>query len=203
MNRPTATVQRARELVRPHPRVFAGPLDPDRLAERLVEVSEAGYFGAITVLCPVLNLLQARGEAIAWVATGDTVFFPPDLAFRGIDVQAVTVVRVAAGTPGLSSAETLVRSGAFGLVLVDWAGHPHVDEAALGRLAKLAGEKKTSVVFLTRKPEAMASLGAAVSLRLTVAVTDLGEAEVTVAKDKHSGPPSRQRERLDGPFGLY
>lgn len=201
MNAPSPAVRRATSFLRPAPPRALGPLDLDRLAGRLVEVSEAGCHGALSAVCHVVFQLQSRGEAVAWVSQGPTIFFPPDLAYRGLDVGAITVVRGLPAPGALQAGEWLVKSGAFGAVVFDGSG-PSLDEATLGRLAKLAAERKTLVLFLTKKPEAAPSLGTQVSLRLAVAPA-AGGPTVSVVKDKLAGPPSKTQEALGGPLGLY
>jgi hypothetical protein len=175
-------------------------LAPGRIAGRLVELSEAGSFGALSVVAGVIRDVQARGEAVAWLA-GTSVFFPPDLAFRGVDVQALCVVRLP-GEPDLRAADWLLRSGAFGLVVID-GFEDRGNDAVLGRLAKLADEKQTTVVFLTRKRSTDPSLGPLVSLRLGLVPLAGGEVELKVLKDKRAGSPVTQRMTFHGPFGLY
>jgi hypothetical protein len=166
----------------------------------LVEISEAGSFGALSAVVGVLRDVQVRGEAVAWMA-GASVFFPPDLAFRGVDVQALCVVRVP-GEPDLRAADWLLRSGAFGLVVID-GFEDQGNDAVLGRLAKLADEKQTTVVFLTRKRTTDPSLGTLVSLRLGLVPLTGGTVELKVLKDKRAGSPVTQRMTFHGPFGLY
>ena len=52
----------------------------------------------------------------------DTIFFPPDLAARGVELAAVAVIRVGGETESLTAAEWLAGSGAFGLLVVDAEG---------------------------------------------------------------------------------
>lgn len=200
MNAPPLSVQRARTLLKPS-RV-GGLWDLTRIEGRVVEVSEAGCFGALSALCPLLTQVQARGESIAWVETGSSVFFPPDLAFRGLDVRAINVVAVPEARGGLRAIDVLLRSGAFGLIVADWTGGA-VDEAILGRLARVAENAVTAVVFLTRKRPEDPSVGTQVSLRAVVSITSEGETQWQVVKDKLSGPPSKQGVTFHGPFGLY
>jgi hypothetical protein len=203
MNSPVSSlaVRRARTFLKPVSR-SGGLFDLSRVEGRVVEVSEAGFFGALSALCGLMAQVQTRSEPIAWVATGGSVFFPPDLAFRGLDLAGFSVVSVPDGRSGLLAADWLVRSGAFGLVVVDWSGGD-VDEGVLGRLAKLAEEQGTAVVFLTRKKPEDASLGTQVSLRGVVSLSPAGETGWQVKRDKHSGPVSEQRVVYHGPFGLY
>jgi hypothetical protein len=197
----TLDIQRARTLVKA-PVPLLPPLSLDRLTGRITEVSEAGYFGALTAVSAVLDQAQARGEACVWVATGDSLFYPPDLAFRGLDVEALAVVRVPGPLAGMLAADWLVRSGAFGLVILDWTG-ASIEESVLGRMAKVAEDRKTAVIFLTRKADSAPSLGTAVSLRLTVRRSGDEGLAVFVTKDKRPGAPVVQKERLHGPLGLY
>ena len=179
-----------------------GLLDLSRIGGRLVEVSEAGFFGALSGVCGLMLQVQERLEQIAWIATRKSAFFPPDLAFRGLDIRAITVVKAPEPKAGLQATDTLLRSGAFCLIVVDWSGN-EVDEAVLGRLARLADEKQTAVVFLTQKKDTEGSLGTQVAIRGIVSRTISGETEFLVVKDKGAGPPTRQRITFHGPFGLY
>jgi len=200
-------VQRARSLLRSP--VSLCEVSPDsrgilglaRVCGRLVEVSEAASYGALSALCPLLGEVQAQGELVAWVESGNSVFFPPDLQARGLDVEAIPVVWAPNTKTALQAADWLLRSGAFALVVLDGTTGT-VDDSVLGRLARLAAEHGATVLFLTRKSPLDASLGALVSLRITVSKASQGT-ELRVVKDKRSGPLSVQRISLDGPLGLY
>lgn len=195
-------VRRAQTLIPTVPLFDSEVLGLPRLAGRVVEVSEPAALGALSAVCTLMAQVQARGEQIAWVEPGPSVFFPPDLTFRGLDVRALSVVWVPDPQAGLQAADWLLRSGAFGLVVVDWSSGA-VDDAILGRLAKLAEGTRAVVLFLTRKGPSDPSLGALVSLRVAVSSACPGEAELVVLKDKRPGPPLRQRISFHGPFGMY
>jgi hypothetical protein len=193
-------VQRAGNLLR---RADTGPglLTRERLHGRVVEVSEPAALGALTAVCALMAEVMARGEPVAWVEAGPSVFFPPDLHFYGLDVEAIPVVWATDAKAALQAADWLVRSGAFGLVVIDGVNGP-VDEGTLGRLARLADEADATVLFLTVKSAEQGSLGALVSLR--VAVTREGElTNLTVVKDKRSGRVLQQKVHFDGPLGVY
>jgi len=197
-------VQRARTLVRgktPNPEApHATVLTWSRVRGRLVELSEAGYHGAVTALCPLLAEVQSRGEQIAWVETGPSVFFPPDLAAFGLDIEALTVVWAPAPA-GWQAVDWLLRSGAFGLVVVD--GLRVAEEGVLGRLARLAEARDAAVLALTLKGDNEPSLGSQLSLRLGVHPT-LHGLELRVLRDKRSeASPPTQRMTFDGPRGVY
>jgi len=194
-------LQRARNLVKTTPPPTGGLMDWDRVAGRLVEVSESGAFGALSVLCGLMLQVQVRQESIAWVSPENTIFYPPDLVFRGIDIEALAVVRVPDRRSGWKAADWLLRSGAFGLLVIDTPGE--ADESLLGRLSRVAEETFTAVVLLTRKKPSDPSLGTQVSLRGTVSRLPTGETEWQVIRDKQSGPSTRQREGFHGPSCLY
>ena len=197
-----STVQRACSLLQPRTPSTGGLWELSRLMGRVVEVSEAGFFGALSALCPLLAQVQARQEQIAWVETGTSIFFPPDLAFRGLDVQAITVVMAPDSRAGLQAADSLLRSGAFGLIILDWP-QGQADEAVLGRLARVAEAQQTAVLFLTKKKPDDPSLGTQISLRGSVFLSPEGETLWQVTRDKQAGPRSRQGAFYHGPFGLY
>ena len=132
-----------------------------------------GYGGgrATTILTLALALVrdaQRRGETAAWVGTDRDLFFPPDAARAGIDLAALPVVRAPKPADVPRAAERLVRSGAFGMVVLDLttAGNRvRVPPALLNRLAALAREHEAAIVCLTEKSADAASLGPLVSLR--------------------------------------
>lgn len=197
MSAPVPAVQRARNLVRP-PTPETSPLDLERLKGRLIELSEPRYHGALTALVGLLAQAQSRREVVAWVA-GSTVFYPPDLAFVGVDPEAVVVVRVP-GDEALRAVDWLLRSRAYAVVVAEVS---QATEATLGRLARLAAEGQTALVFLTRKDGHESSLGSQVSLRVAVEGPALGRARVQVVRDKGGGALNRQEYGFDGPLGLY
>lgn len=197
-----STVQRARTFVRHRPAVSSGIFELSRFQGRVVEVSQPGYFGALSALTGLLTQVQGLGEQIGWVSTGSSVFYPPDLEYRGVDTAAVSVVFAPDAPGGLLAADWLLRSGAFGLVVVDWAGGA-VDDSDLGRLSRLTADRGSVLVFLTQKQPGEPSLSSQVSLRVAGGPASDGESEWEVVKDKLSGPATKQRMRFHGPFGLY
>lgn len=92
--------------------------------------------------------------------------FAPDLDQAGVLVERLPIVRVPALVREvLKAAELLLRSGGFGVVVVDLsAASARVPMAALARLQGLAREHRARVVFLT--PDAQAALGSPVSVRV-------------------------------------
>lgn len=193
------SAHRVRLSTTPRPRLLP-PLSWERLVGRLTELSQPRAWGALTLLAGLVREAQLRGEAVAWVAAGATVFHPGDFGFRGIDLGGLTVVRPPKGGAP-EAADLLSRSGAFGLVVVDgWEGP--ADEGMLGRLARLAETRQLALVVVTRKPASAPGLGAQVSLRIGLERRPRG-ARVTVLRDKRAGADTAVEEAFDGPLGLY
>jgi recombination protein RecA len=112
--------------------------------------------------------------------------------------------------PGLSllatAAERLLRSGAFGLVVLDLGKDASLSQPLQSRLLGLAQHHHSAVLCLTQKPEQAPSLGSLVSLRAQATRSWLGQdrfvCELSVKKDKRRGPVWSEREVYRGPLGL-
>jgi recombination protein RecA len=178
------------------------------LAGRLVEVSGAGPSAALTLAFGAVLDAQRRGEPAAWIAGTESAFFPPDAAEGGVDLACLPVVRVPDAGRALRAADHLVRSGAFGLVVLDWGGEgeARVPQPALTRLGGLAARHGTALLFLTRKKGGEPSLGSLVSLRAEAVREGLGGGRfvcrVRALKDKRRGPGWEGEELCRGPDGL-
>jgi recombination protein RecA len=187
------------------------------LAGRLVELSGSGTSAVLTAATKLILDAQRMLEPVAWVGTDESSFFPPDVAQSGVDLSALVVVRIpvanAARSRTLASmqavaAERLLRSGAFGLVLLDLGScrEPALSQPLQSRLLGLAQRHQAAVMFLTAKSEDTASLGSLISLRAHVARTWLGRerfmCELRVRKDKRRGPVWSEQEECCGPLGL-
>jgi len=175
------------------------------LTGRLVELSGAEDSCALTFAFGLVRQAQLKDESVVWVAPATETFYPPDVASSGIDLDALAVVRVP--TRALArAADQLARSGGFGLVVVD-VGTARVAMAALSRLLGLAQKHKTTLLFLTDKPEKSPSLGSLISLRAQAVREQIGPDEfackLTVIKDKRRAPGWVVREVCCGPAGLH
>src|SRR5512134_1003926 len=91
----------------------------DQLGGRLVELSAIGAVATLTCAVGLVLEAQQQGEPVAWIAITGTSFYPPDLADSGVDLAALIVVRAPELLAGVRATERLVRSGAFGLAVVD------------------------------------------------------------------------------------
>jgi recombination protein RecA len=146
----------------------------DELSGRLTELSGTGNAASLTAAVGLVLQAQMQGELVAWVmpAGGATAaastFFPPDVADSGVDLASLAVVRVPHGRDAARAAERLVRSGAFGLVIIDLSDLGQAAAVPLplqGRLVRLAQRYDTALVCITDKPGESPSLGSMVSLR--------------------------------------
>ena len=157
---------------------------------RLVELC-AGPQGARTsAAVQVLREAQAEGDPVAWVVPRGAGLFPPDLAAAGLDLDALVVVHVPPEDPSAvpRAAELLLRSGAFGAVVLDLGMMVPRGVAWQGRLLALAREHSTRVLMLAPQGRTQASLGPLVALRFDVRRVRLCpgrfRVEAQVLKDK-------------------
>lgn len=195
---------------------------PDLPGGLLVELSGDRETARVSSAVSLLVRAQAQGETTVWVESAAGALYPPDLAEGGVDLDALIVVRVpeVTGNLGLIRAtEMLVRSGAFGLVIVDvrdlpFARRPSSRETSpwrlspawQGRLLGAAREHGSRVVFLSSKPAGVESVGALVGLRLEPRRVHFAPGffaiEHHVLKNKPGLPYADVSEHRRGPWGL-
>ena len=177
----------------------------DDLTGRLTELSGLGAVASFTAATALVLEAQCRGEPIAWIMLPGRSFFPPDLADSGIDLHALVVVRVRDPIAMARAADTLLRSGSFGLVLLDLGATAELAMATQGRLVGLAQRHDAALVAITDKPRDAASLGSIVSLRAE-AVRERTRTGFTVTlralKDKRRGPGWSECTDVIPPAGM-
>jgi len=172
---------------------------------RFVEISGTGSTTGLTLAFRLALEAQRQREPVAWITPRESSFYPPDAAEGGVDLEALVVVRVpdAKGIP--RAADRLVRSGGFGLVVLDLAG-AGIPTPLQARLAGLAQKHHAALVCLTEKAARAPSLGSLVSLRVHAQRKPLAEdrfaCELAVLKDKRRGPTWSHTEVCRGPAGL-
>lgn len=175
---------------------------------RLVELSARGATATLTAAIELVAEAQTQGEPVAWITLVNGTFYPPDVAESGIDLAALVVVRVPDATTVARAAERVLRSGAFGLVVLDLGRHGDLSMVIQGRLVTLAQMHDAAVVCLTEKANDSASIGSLVSLRAeALRLRDPQdptrfEMKIRVLKDKRRGPGFAQSTRKRGPAGL-
>lgn len=174
---------------------------------RVVELSGANDAASLTTAAELVLETQRAGEPVAWVTLPETLFYPQDFADNGIDLAALAVIRVAAPVAAVRAAEQLLRSGGFGLVVLDFGGGGEVaiPMGHLGRLGTLAQTHEAAVLCLTKTKRDAPSLGSLISLRAE-ALRRYGPGNehtvtVRILKDKRRGPGRSHELRRRGPSG--
>ncbi len=164
------------------------------LTGRLCELSAGADGALLSAAMSVVLDAQLNGDPVAWVSARAATFYPPDAAACGVDLSALIVVRAAGARAAGRAADVLLRSGAYGLVVLDLGTSATLPAPLQGRLVQLAAKHDAAVVCLTEKSAEEASLGSLVSLRGEVRrrrETGLGTGyayRVRALKDKRRGP---------------
>ncbi len=186
-------------------------------AGRLVEVAGAEDTAALTMAFRLVLDAQQEGEQAAWIVPSESLFFVPDVLESGIDLDALVVVRVPDAVAGARAADKLIRSGSFGVVIVDAGPNPRIPVPLMARLASLAQRNHTALIFLTQHGGAPAptgatptagapSLGSLISLRVKArrqrVASDRFRCWLEVLKDKRRGPTWGHDEVCRGAPGM-
>jgi recombination protein RecA len=177
------------------------------LAGRFTEISGSSAGTALTFVFRLVYEAQIQAEPVAWISKRTSIFFPPDAADSGIDILAVAIIRCPDNISTARSAEHLLRSGAFGLVVIDFGADAHLPQHAQSRLSSQARHHHTAFVCITEKEGHQPSLGPLVSLRAHTERLSpkrhLYRSRVKILKDKRHGPGWDHEEVCHGPDGLY
>jgi len=193
----------------------------ENLRGRLVEVTGGPRGSSLTWSFRLVLESQKLGEPVAWITGPRSTFFPPDVVENGIDLAALVVVRVPDGRAAWRGADLLVRSGGFGVVVLDLGALPRQIDLPLAiqsRLAGLAKKHRSALLFLTQRSprntahasessetsSATSSMGPLISLHVeserALKIGDRYACELQVLKDKHGaripGQPSWQEQEL-------
>ncbi len=164
-----------------------------------------GSQGSLSLAAELVRHAHERRESVAWISAHPDIFYPPDAADNGIDLAALPVIFARSGQEAFRSAEILLRSGAFGLIVIDLGDKNNVPPAYQGRVVRLAQHYPSAVLCLTAPrisggsgtvrtiPSATgATLGSMVSLRLEPRRTEISAQHVSydlhATKDKRHGP---------------
>jgi recombination protein RecA len=176
------------------------------LAGRLCELTHTRSGAALALAFSLVLDAQLSGEPAAWIESSSSTFYPPDAADCGVDLAALAVVRVPDVNAAATAAESLLRSGAFGLVVLDLGETMRFAPAAQARLAGLAHKQSAVLLCVCEKPEHAAALGPLVSLRAHAqrrrVDVDRHACELSVVRDKCRHAPWRHVEIRRGPPGL-
>ena len=187
------------------PVIPSTPWTLDEVAGRMVEISGGAASAALTLTFTLILEAQARGEPVGWVTLADSFFYPPDAARGGADLAALVVVRLTHAASIARAGEKLLRSGGFGVVVLD-LGAADVPMALQTRLTGLAHRHHTALICLTEKDSGAFSLGSLVSLRAHAEKKRIEDnrfaCALRVLKDKRRGPTWHYEELYTGPAGL-
>jgi recombination protein RecA len=187
-----------------------GPWGLPRLGGRIVEIVATASSAVLTVALGLVREAQEQGETPVWVTSDEAIFFPPDAAAGGVDLERLPVVSTPRGLVS-RAVDRLARSGAFGLVVVDLLPGPLAasfpaapwGQPLATRLLSAARRHGTAVVFLVEQGGAT---GCLVSLRVEASRKRIGPAEfqveVRALKDKRRAPGWSVVELCHGPAGL-
>ncbi len=171
----------------------------------LSELSAGKSPAVLTAAIRLVAEAQAQREPVAWVCGPDTIFYGPDVYAAGVDLDAVAVVQVPS-VAAPRAAELLLRSGGFGLIVIDAGPSPRFPVPMLSRMLGLAQKHGAAVIFLTEKPESAPSIDSLISMRAEVNQTRLGagrfSCSVRAIKDKRRSPTWNVEEVCRGPVGV-
>jgi recombination protein RecA len=184
---------------------YSGEWSLPQVAGRFAEISGSNATAALTLTCGLVLDAQKRGEPVGWATSTESSFYPPDTAQLGIDLAALVVVRVPKPDAIARAGEKLLRSGGFGLVVLD-LGLTDMPTPLQSRLTGVAHHHHAALVCLTEKDRKTFSLGSLVSLRVHAERKKVGSSKFAcglhVLKDKRRGPTWTHEELRHGPPGL-
>jgi recombination protein RecA len=144
---------------------YSGEWNLPQVAGRFAEISGSKATAVLTLAFGLVLDAQKHGEPVSWATSTESSFYPPDAAQLGIDLAALVVVRVPKADAIARAGEKLLRSGGFGLVLLD-LGVTDIPTPLQSRLTGLAHHHHTALVCLTDKDSKVFSLGSLVALRV-------------------------------------
>jgi recombination protein RecA len=175
------------------------------IAGRFVEISASAGSAALTLAFGLVREAQERGEPVGWVTSQESFFYPPDVARHGVDLAALAVIRVLDAASIPRAGEKLLRSGGFGLIVLDLET-ADIPMPLQSRLTGLAQHHHTGLVCLTEKQNKTFSLGSLVSLRAHTERKQIPNnsfvCRLRVLRDKRRGPTWSHEEICRGPAGL-
>lgn len=171
----------------------------------------------LTAAARLIHEAQAKGEPAAWIAAGDSLFYAPDLHDCGVDLEALPIARVDGLLEGARVTEHLLRSGAFGLIVLDRgdagtgrgsrpAGRASLSRAAEVRLAALCRHHHAVLLLLGRRPDNASPIFSFATVRaegsIRRAAFDRFTLRLHILKDKRRGTRWNAEEARRGPDGL-
>ncbi len=122
---------------------------------------------SLTAVMKIMREAQQQNEAVCWIQTDTTLFYPPDLPAHGVNPEAIYLVS-AAGTPTRDrralyaraagrTADTLLRSQAFRCIVMD-LGAQTIRIGVLARLLRFVRLHGAVLICLTSGEGRLGSL---------------------------------------------
>ena len=183
----------------------SSPWNLAAIAGRFIEISASASTASLTLAFGLVREAQNQREPVGWVTSMESFFYPPDAAHGGVDLAALVVIRVLHAVIIPTAGEKLLRSGGFGLVVLD-LGTADIPMPLQSRLTGLAQHHHAALVCLTEKESKTFSLGSLVSLRAHAerqrSSGNRFTCRLRVLKDKRRGPTWSHEELCNGPAGL-
>jgi len=168
-------------------------------------VSELSGPAALSATLMTLREAQRAGDTVAWLPRSDSIFYPPDAEACGVDLHAVTIVRVPQNEVPRAG-ELLVRLGGFGLIVLELAVGQRVPTPLLSRLLGLAQKHEAAVLFLSQSDRDAPSIDPLVGMRAWASAERVSEGRfqlsIRALKDKRRAPGWERQEVVRGPAGL-
>ena len=193
---------------------LAQPLQTDQpqwnlqeVSGRLVEISEPQPIASLSFAFLLVNEAQSSDQCAAWIGMLDSTFYPPDVERNGISLDNFPILRMPDTQQAGRSAEILLRSGAFRLVILDLDQHPTIAAARLSQLNALVRKHNACALFLTQKQLDEPSLGSLVSLRMHTLRERISDGDflctIETLRDKRRGNNWRWSTHFAGVEGYY
>ena len=173
---------------------------------RVGEISGGRDSAVLTLTFRLVLEAQRRLEPVAWITGRDRAFYPPDVAAVAVDLESLVVVWASDALPAARAADQLVRSGAFGLLVLDLGRGGRLSAPVLARLGGLAKKHEAAILCLTEKDAGNPSVGGLISVRAqAIRSRQQGSfrCRAQILKDKRRGPGWEHVELCHGPAGLH
>ena len=174
----------------------------EELAGRLIELRGTGPSTALSFAARLVLDAQQRHEPAAWICGTESLFFPADLEPGGVLLEALPVVRMTDPQSAAVAADKLVRSGAFGLLLLDLGPDPWFPDALQKRLAHHAEAQHTAIICLTEERQDARQLGSVVSLRVEATRNADRRCILRATRDRQRRPGWSIEEEHHGTLGM-
>jgi len=145
---------------------------------------------------------QDAGEAVVWIAGKEEEFFAPDLAENGVELSALPVIRVRRREECVEAIDTVMRSGFFSLVVVDWNGGWQLEGALQNRFFRLGRRHGVSLLFLGDEGSPLPLVPLRVEANRSRRSPGNYVIEIEVVRDKLGVRLPRQEVAAHGPAGL-